>query len=136
MERRVMYVAEVGLRVDDLERMISFYHETLGFEPLMTQPQHAFLKIGELPSPLGEADHPQILGLFHRDVEPDFRISTLDHLAFEIPSEHYEEELARFASKGMVIKERSWPDSLDWRARSFFFRDPEGNVIELIAAND
>ena len=34
----------------------------------------------------------------------------------------------------MVVRERSWPDSLDWRARSFFFRDPEGNVIELIAS--
>jgi catechol-2,3-dioxygenase len=33
----------------------------------------------------------------------------------------------------MAIRERSWPESLPWRARSLFFYDPEGNVIELIA---
>ena len=93
------------------------------------------MKVGELESPLGEIGHALILGLFDRQTELAVKASTLDHLAFEIPSEYYEEELEQFKSKGMVIRERSWPDTLDWRARSFFFYDPEGNVIEIIASN-
>lgn len=133
--RRITHIAEVGLRVMNLKQMIEFYQNVLGFEVEIAHPTHAFLKFGELQSPLGEIGHALILGLFDRQTELDVKSSTLDHLAFEIPSQYYEEELERFKSKGMVIRERSWPDTLDWRARSFFFYDPEGNVIEIIAAN-
>jgi catechol 2,3-dioxygenase-like lactoylglutathione lyase family enzyme len=75
------------------------------------------------------------LALFDRQIDLDIGLSTLDHLAFEFPNDQYDQVLARFQSLGMVLRQRSWPDSLDWRARSFFFRDPEGNVIELIAAD-
>ena len=133
--RRITHIAEVGLRVTNLQQMIEFYQNTLGFEVEIAHPTHAFLKVGELESPLGEIGHALILGLFARQTDLDVKSSTLDHLAFEIPGEYYEEELARFQSKSMVIRERSWPDTLDWRARSFFFYDPEGNVIEIIASN-
>ncbi|MEM7114591.1 MAG: VOC family protein [Chloroflexota bacterium] len=129
----MMMFAEVGLRVKDLSKMVAFYQEMLGFEIDMTLDSVVFLKVGELPSPLGEAGHPQLLALFSRDTTLDVGLSTLDHLAFEIPREQYDAELARFQALGMVIRERTWPDSLLWRGRSFFFRDPEGNVIELIA---
>ena len=36
----------------------------------------------------------------------------------------------------MVIRERQWPDTLLWRGRSFFIRDPDGNVVELITATE
>ena len=133
--RRITHIAEIGLRVTNLQQMIAFYQNMLGFEVEIVHPTHAFLKIGALESPLGEIGHPLILGLFDRQTELEIKSSTLDHLAFEIPGEYYEEELARFKSRNMVIRERSWPDTLDWRARSFFFYDPEGNVIEIIASN-
>ena len=133
--RRITHIAEVGLRVTKLQQMIDFYQNILGFEVEIAHSHHAFLRVGELESPLGEIGHALILGLFDRQTELDVKSSTLDHLAFEIPHEYFEEELERFQSKGMVIRERSWPDSLDWRARSFFFYDPEGNVIEIIASN-
>ena len=135
MVRRVIQIAEVGLRVNNLAKMIAFYEEMLGFEPHIVETHHAFLKVGELSSPLGSVGHPQLLALFDRDSRLDQQVSALDHLAFEIPSQDYEAELARFTAQKMVIRERSWPNTLDWRARSFFFLDPEGNVIELIAAN-
>ena len=132
---RITHIAEVALRVTDLPQMIAFYQDVLGFEVENSYPTHAFLKVGELESPLGEIGHALILGLFDRQAELDVNASTLDHLAFEIPSEYYDEALAGFQAREMVIRERSWPETLDWRARSFFFRDPEGNVIEIIAAN-
>ncbi|WP_420627404.1 VOC family protein [Candidatus Leptofilum sp.] len=136
MGGRVLQIAEVALKVDDLPTMVAFYQDVLGFEIHLARPHYVFLKIGELDSSLGNVGHPPILGLFDRQIALDVHLSTLDHLAFEVASEHYEEELARFSAKGMVIRERSWPDSLDWRARAFFFRDPEVNVIELIAADE
>ncbi len=74
-----------------------------------------------------------MLVLFDRGVELDTALTTLDHLAFEIPSDGYPVELERLQAMGMVIRERSWPDSLPWHARSLFIHDPEENVIELIA---
>ena len=134
MQRRVINFAEVGLRVKDLAKMATFYQEMLGFERHITLNNVVFLKVGELTSPLGEVGHPLLLALFSRENEPEVTLSTLDHLAFEIPEADYDEELARFQALGMVISERAWPDSLAWHGRSFFFRDPEGNVIELIAS--
>ena len=87
MPRCVINIAEVGLRVKDLPKMAAFYQEMLGFEVHLTQDNVVFLKVGELASSLGEAKHPQLLALFSREVEPDIGLSTLDHLAFEIPSE-------------------------------------------------
>ena len=133
---RITHVAEIGLRVTNMKRMIAFYQDVLGFEVENVYPKHAFLRIARLDSPLGDIGHALILGLFARDAELDTQASTLDHLAFEIPSRYYDEELAQFKTNGMVIRERAWPDTLDWRARSFFFYDPEGNVIEIIAANE
>jgi len=133
--RRITHIAEVGLRVTNLDKMVEFYQKVLGFEVEITRPHHAFLKIAELGSELGEIGHALILGLFDREIELEVTSSTLDHLAFEVPSEFFEEERERFRSKGMIIRERSWPDTLDWKARSFFFYDPEGNVIEIIGAN-
>ncbi len=128
-----MHFAEVGLRVGDLPRMLAFYQELLGLEVELSEPNYVFLKVGELESPLGAVGHPQMLVLFDRDVELDIGMSTLDHLAFEIPSDEYETQWSRLEAKGFKLRERSFPKTLAWRARSLFFHDPEGNVIEFIA---
>ena len=134
MGPKILFVAEIGLRVSDLKKMVAFYRDVMGFSVQLAQETHVFMTIAELPSPLGHANHNQVLGLFDRKSDPDLARSTLDHLAFEVAPEDYMQEREKFMEKGMVIRERSWPDSLDWRGNSFFFRDPEGNVIEIIAA--
>lgn len=129
----VLHIAEVGLRVSDLPKMAAFYHEHLGLEIVLAEPNYVFLRVGDLPSPLGAVGHPQMLVLFDREAALDVALSTLDHLAFEIASERYAAARERLQARGMLERERAWPDSLAWRARSLFFRDPEGNTIELIA---
>ena len=71
---RITHIAEVGLRVTNLPKMIEFYQEVLGFEIHIAHPKHAFLKIAELDSPLGEIGHPLILGLFDREIELDAKM--------------------------------------------------------------
>lgn len=131
----IINFAEVGIRVNDLEKMATFYQETVGFELHITMPNVIFLKVGDLKSPLGDVNHPQILALFKREAEANAKYSTLDHLAFEVAPEDYDTEYQRYEDKNMIIRERTWPDSLPWRGRSFFFHDPEGNVVEIIAAS-
>lgn len=96
----------------------------MGFELHLARKDHVFLKIGELPSQLGVAGHPQLLALFDRKAKPDIRVTTLDHLAFEIPAEEFEAQRTNFQAQGRFLRERAWPNTLDWRARSFFIQDP------------
>ena len=134
MADRVMQIAEVGLRVKDLARMTTFYQEVLGLEIVRAYPKHVFLKTGELNSPLGRGGHPQLLVLFDRDVTLDINLTTLDHLAFEIPFEQYGAEKTRLQAMNLELVERAWTGEYAWlRARSLFFDDPEGNILELIA---
>ena len=134
MTLRVMHIAEVGLRVKDLARMTAFYQEVLDLEIVRAYPRHTFLKAGELDSPLGRGGHPQLLVLFDREVRVDINLTTLDHLAFEIPLEQYDVQRTRLQAMNVELVERVWSGEYAWlRARSLFFDDPEGNTIELIA---
>lgn len=131
----IIGIAELALRVSDLDRAVRFYCDMLGFTVHLTEPQVVFLEICQHGTPLAKIGHPQLLALFNRGQAIDLSVTTFDHVAFEISNDRYDAELARFDGMGMVIRERTWPDSLLWRGRSFFFRDPDGNVIELIAAH-
>ena len=134
MTLRVLHIAEVGLRVKDLPQMVAFYQEVLGLEIVRTFPKYVFMKAGELDSALGRGGHPQLLVLFDREVALDIALTTLDHLAFEIPLERYAAERERLQAMGLELVERAWSGIHAWlRARSLFVDDPEGNTIELIA---
>lgn len=133
--KRSYRIAEVAIRVRNLEASSAFYQDVLGFQFHHREPGVVFLEVGPLESSLGAVGHPQLFALFERNDEIDQKLSSFDHIAFEIEGEQYERDLARFREMNMVIQERAWPDTLPWNGRSFFFRDPEGNVIEIIAAN-
>ena len=52
------------------------------------------------------------------------------HFALEIEPDQYDTWLAHLRSSGVAIEqEHFWPE---WNARSIYFRDPAGNVAELI----
>jgi len=129
-----MHIAELGLRVTDLPRAVTFYQEVLGLEIIRAYPTIVFLKVGDLDSPLGRGGHPQLLVLFDRKVKLDIALTTVDHLAFEISLEQYPNERERLQQAGLELTERIWQGDYAWlRARSVFFDDPDGNTVELIA---
>ena len=134
MIKRIMHMAEVGLSVKDLPRSVAFYQEVLGLETVRAYPTIIFLKAGELDSPLGRGGHPQLLVQFDRQVQIDIALTTLDHIAFEIPLEHFQAERERLQRLGLDVSERIWRGEYSWLgARSLFLDDPDGNNVELIA---
>lgn len=52
------------------------------------------------------------------------------HFAFQIEDDQYDVWLEHLRHNGVAIEqEHYWPN---WKARSIYFRDPAGNVAELI----
>ena len=127
-------IAEIALRVKDLEKMTAFYQDMLGFRLNHSVENINFLEVGPTGCALDGSDHPQLFALFNRNPDIDQAKSTFDHIAFEVAPEAYMGEYDRFDALGMIISERKWPDTLPWKGQSFFFRDPEDNVVEIIAA--
>ena len=122
--RPVKLLAEVGLRVNDLGKMLAFYRDVVGLEIWREFPGIVFLEIAD-----GVEGHPQALVLFERGVEVGPASSTLDHLAFVIGLEDYDERRSQLERSGLQVRPKEFP-RLHWR--SLFVSDPEGNTVEFV----
>jgi catechol-2,3-dioxygenase len=146
-------VSEVVLSVADLSAMRAFYMNIMGFllhsELSMEtsvpdqsgEPTITFLTICETDTPLGHAGHPQLLALIdyrrhvhvkNRLVGHDVTRSTLNHLAFEIPPHSFDQHATRLQGLDIDVTFSDFPAM---NARAMFFKDPEGNALELISYN-
>ena len=146
----VLGAIEVVLSVKNIPVMDEFYTEVLGFQrhsaaSMETEtvdptgdPTIVFLTIANIDSPLGRNRHPQMLVLidYQRHVFAKGRLtghdvsrSTLNHLAFEIRREAYAEHKTHLESHGIQPTETIFENM---QARALFFKDPEGNTLELI----
>ncbi len=136
--RCITGIAEVSLRVHNLDVMRKFYEEVLGLEVEQDLDDHSgrcvFYSLG-----IGDARDGQKMALFQETytgwIERDrasrinVKQSTLHHLAFNVPPEDFESEKNRLEQLGIRIL-RS--DTAAWmQARMFYFADPEGNIIEF-----
>jgi catechol 2,3-dioxygenase-like lactoylglutathione lyase family enzyme len=135
-------VAEVVLNAHDLSAMTAFYRDVLGFRPHSRFPEKdptiVFLTVADLDTPLGRGGHGQLFALVDPARHPPARAayqgldvsrSTLNHLAFEIDPADFEAEKARLEGRGLAVTVHEFAHM---RAKGMFFRDPEGNLIELI----
>ena len=125
-------IGEIALRVNNLDVMQKFYEEILGLSLLARFANSAFFKIAD-----GYGGHAQVLALFDRSSEPNYRgpaaTSTLDHMAFEIDAADYSKERTRLEALGFQVEtaEHAW---VHWR--SLYVTDPEGNQVELVCYDD
>jgi len=144
-------VAEIVLSVRDLPTMRAFYVDTLGFalhseysietdaghdpdgEPTIT-----FLTIRDQGTDLARGGHPVLLALIdyqrHANARKrltghDVKQSTLNHLAFEIPATAYDDWQHRLSAAGLDPQPAAFPHM---NAKALFFKDSEGNQLELI----
>jgi catechol-2,3-dioxygenase len=127
-------IAEISLRVHDLDLMRKFYEQVIGLEVLREYQESSgkaiFYAIGAGDENLALFDE-KLIGWFTRDKSPqiDPKRTTLSHMAFSIALDDFESEKKRIEQLGIVIIESgtsSWMHS-----RMFYFLDPEGNLIEF-----
>jgi catechol 2,3-dioxygenase len=123
--KAIRFLAELGLRVNDLGRMSAFYRDVVGLDVFRESPGFVFFRVAEAVE-----GHPQLLVLFDRHSEVGPATTTLDHFAFLIEANDYDAEKRRLEESGVDVFPKEFPDFY-WR--SLFFTDPEGNRVEFVA---
>lgn len=130
---KIVRLLETALYLDDVGQAVRFYQDLFGF-PLLsgsTQPDATFAAL-ELP---GRA----VLLFFKKGanaqpvdtgggVIPPHGGQGRLHFAFAIPGDAYESWKTKLGAQNIKIEsEVRWPPG----GRSLYFRDPEGNLVEL-----
>ena len=122
-------LAEIALRVNDLDKMTRFYEEVIGLEILERFDKTVFFRLAE-----GVEGHVQVLALFNRSGTKgytgiDSKKSTIDHIAFGISKSDYESEMKRIEALGYEVR-TAYHEWVKWR--SLYVTDPEGNTVEMV----
>jgi catechol-2,3-dioxygenase len=120
---KVTRLAHVGLRALDLGKQAEFYTDKWGLDPIEESPRELFLR-GEGP------DH-HVLTLHESDA------AGLDHFALEVAHPDDIERAAEvLAHQGVEIVTPPTRDLEPGVKSAIRFKDPDGNVVELIAGVD
>ena len=118
-------IKETCLYVNDLERCKHFYHDTLGLDLISYIPgKHVFFNAGD-----------SVLLCFNpedsrtKKSPPAHYGGGKQHFAFEVRKSDYLEAKKEIIEKGITII-----DEVIWESgeESFYFNDPEGNVLEIV----
>jgi catechol 2,3-dioxygenase-like lactoylglutathione lyase family enzyme len=112
--------------VRDMDAMTAFYGETMGFR-LVRQLSPGWIEYGIGPNILTLArQHPLVAG----DAPVPAGSAALQ-LAFRVPVPEVDVWAAHLARKGVTAV--SPPTDQPWGHRTLFFRDPDGNLVEIFA---
>jgi catechol 2,3-dioxygenase-like lactoylglutathione lyase family enzyme len=123
-------ISEIVLIVDDVARSAEFYEDVVGLEPVSrTGDEWAWFDAGASNGRQRIAVHKG--SLLHEEHSPHpegHRFGTV-HFAFEVPRERFEEAVTNVRSKGVAVY---GPTELEWMdATSYYFYDPDGNLLEF-----
>jgi catechol-2,3-dioxygenase len=130
----IMGIAEISLRVHDLNVMRRFYEEVIGLKVLReyedSQGKAVFYVVGTGDENLALFEE-KLISWSMRDKSPqiDPRLTTFHHLAFNIALDDFESEKKRIEQIGIEIVNSGTGRWM--HARMFYFFDPEGNLIEF-----
>jgi catechol 2,3-dioxygenase-like lactoylglutathione lyase family enzyme len=120
-------LVEVVLVVEDMDRSVAFYRDTLGLEPISPPELPVkFLRIGPQ-----RAGVPQQVVLIPRQLaaeQPLVRTRALHHLGLEVAPEDYDRERQRLADLGFELRGGQHPFM---PVDAFYLDDPDGNEIEI-----
>ncbi len=149
-------VNHIALVSSDMARTVRFYRDVLGMPLVKTidipgGAQHFFFDIGNDDClaffwfPGATPAHP---GVSHAGALPDrgditSAHASMNHLAFDVPLERFEEYRDRLADAGVEVSAILDHDESEYQVarefhpgvfvRSFYFRDPDGILLEFAA---
>ena len=121
----VSRIKETCIYVTDLQRTKEFYAYRIGL-PLISlvEGRHVFFKAGSSVLLCFIAEKTKL----EKDLPPHGASGSV-HFAFEVPRADYNAALQHLETAGIdVLHRQEWKDNL----RSFYFRDPDGNLLEVI----
>jgi catechol 2,3-dioxygenase-like lactoylglutathione lyase family enzyme len=118
-------IKETCLYVHDLEKARNFYGEVLELPEISyVAGKHLFFRAGS-----------SVLLIFNpedsktKTSPPTHFGGGKQHFAFEVEGKDYEKARTWIITKGIkIIDEVTWES----RSKSFYFEDPEGNVLEIV----
>ena len=129
-------IAEIALRVHDLDLMRKFYEQVIGLEVLRESKDSkgtvivVFYAVGAGSDYLALFEE-KLMDWYTRDKSPqiDPKLTTLSHFALRIALDDFESEKKRIEQLGIEIVHSNTSSWL--HCRMFYFFDPEGNLIEF-----
>lgn len=122
---RISRIKETCIYVTNLDQTERFYHEQLGLPVIAkVQGRHIFFRAGE-----------SVLLCFiaaqtekESELPPHGARGSI-HFAFEVEKDEYASTLEELQQKNItILHEHFWKEDL----RSFYFHDPDGNLVEVI----
>jgi len=117
-------VVHFSLPVSDVGRSVAFYTEILGMELSEKRKKMAFLRTGNDHFMLTESETP---------IEPNKGDGTMNHHAFWVDADKYDDYVAFLKSKGIrILYEEDRPPPANFSGRRAYFHDPDRNVLEII----
>ncbi|HMC83130.1 MAG TPA: VOC family protein [Candidatus Polarisedimenticolia bacterium] len=123
---RLTKILETVLYFADQDRTERFYVDVLGMRLLSREPGHSlFLRVGSSVFLLFNAESSK------RGSLPAHGATGPGHICFLVPPDDYEPWKAHLHSRGVpILREIQWPGG-----PSFYFHDPDGNVLEIANAD-
>jgi len=124
---RISGILETALYVADLDRAERFYRDVLALRQIGKEPgRHVFFRLGSGVLLLFRADRTRQAGSL-----PSHGADGEIHVCFLVSPADYETWKRHIQGHEIAIqREVAWP-----QGRSFFFRDPDGNLLELADAD-
>lgn len=122
---KFLKIKETCLYIHDFDGAKKFYHETLEL-PLISyvEGKHIFFRAGTSVLLCFNPDDSRL-----KESPPAHFGGGKQHFAFEVSADEYESAKTWIKDKGIEIT-----DTVSWKsgAESFYFEDPEGNVLEIV----
>jgi len=124
---RLQGVLETVLYFTETARTEAFYGELLGMRLLERDPdRHLFYRAGDSVFLLFRAD-----ATLRTESVPPHGARGAGHVCFRVQPDDYEAWKRRLSARGIVVLQQTrWP-----RGLSFYFHDPDGNVLEIANAD-
>lgn len=121
----IIKIKETCLYLKDLEAAKAFYQGKLGLELIHYEPgKHIFFRAGSSVLLCFNPDDSR-----HKKSPPPHYAEGNQHYAFEVAREDYTKVKEKVRALGIEII-----DELTWKSgqESFYFKDPEQNVLEFV----
>lgn len=120
-----MLLKEIRLQTKHLSALYNFYKEVLELDCVYSGEKSIAVTAGKS-------------GLIFEKIDAD--VNPFYHFAFNIPSNKFEEAFKWMKQKVELLWLDDYKDYIadfvNWHAKSFYFLDPAGNILELIARFD